>query len=40
MNMTPKTILTILAILFAAASYLGWPTLGVAAILLGVCNFL
>jgi len=36
----PKQILSGLAIIFAAGSYLGWPTLGVAVILLGVANFL
>ncbi len=33
-------ILVILAILFAAVSYLGIPTLGVAVILLGVAEFM
>jgi hypothetical protein len=32
-------ILVILAIIFAAVSYLGIPTLGVAVILLGVAEF-
>jgi hypothetical protein len=40
MTLNPKTILTCLAIIFAATSYIGWPTLGVSVILLGVCNFL
>jgi hypothetical protein len=38
--MTPKNILVALAIIFAAVSYAGWPTLGVAVILLGVCHFM
>ncbi len=38
--MSPKLILTIIAILLAACSYAGWPTLGAAVVLLGAVNFL
>ncbi len=38
--MNPKHILTALAIILAAVSYAGWPTLGAAVIILGAANFL
>lgn len=39
--MTPKTIISTIAIILAVASYYpGVPTLGVAVILLGVANFI
>jgi len=39
MTMNPKTILVVIAILLAACSYAGWPTLGAAVIILAVANF-
>jgi hypothetical protein len=39
MTMNPKTILIVIAILLAACSYAGWPTLGAAVIILAVANF-
>jgi hypothetical protein len=38
--MSPKHILTALAIVLAAVSYGGWPTLGAAVIILAAANFL
>ncbi len=37
--MNPKQILTLVAILLAAVSYAGWPTLGAAVIILAAANF-
>lgn len=37
--MTPKHILTAIAIVLAAVSYAGWPTLGAAVIILAAANF-
>jgi hypothetical protein len=37
--MNPKLILTSLAIILAAVSYAGWPTLGAAVIILAAANF-
>lgn len=38
--MSPKYILTAIAILLAAVSYAGWPTLGAAVIILAAANFI
>ncbi len=37
--MNPKVILTALAIILAAMSYAGWPTVGAAVIILAAANF-
>ena len=38
-QMTPKHILPAIAIVLAAVSYAGWPTLGAAVIILAAANF-
>ncbi len=38
--MNPKHILTAIAIVLAAVSYAGWPTLGAAVIILAAANFI
>ncbi len=39
MHMSPKQILTAIALVLAAVSYAGWPTLGAAVIILAAANF-